>query len=125
MLRRLGPALPLEDLTEKEWMAQCAQLARQMGWRRFHTFRSERSEAGWPDDALVRDRLILLEYKTEKGKLSDAQKGWIRALLNAQVEVYVCRPRHLAQLAEVLQSRHFNQVSELYEETERLVSLQQ
>lgn len=86
-------------------MTQCSQLAKQMGWRRFHTFRSERSEAGWPDDALVRDRLILLEYKTEKGKLSDAQKDWIRALLNAQVEVYVCRPRHLSELAHVLRWR--------------------
>ncbi len=105
MARRLGPALPLEDLSEREWMAQGVQLAKTMGWKRYHTYRSDRSEPGWPDDALVRDRLILIEWKTEKGKLSDAQKEWILALLNAQVEVYVCRPRHLEQLAEVL---HFN-----------------
>jgi hypothetical protein len=103
--RRLGPALPLEDLTEKEWMAQGVSLARTMGWKRYHTYRSDRSEPGWPDDALVRDRLILIEWKTEKGKLSDAQKEWIRALLNAQVEVYVCRPRHLEELALVLHAR--------------------
>lgn len=106
MTRRLGPALPLEDLSEKEWVAQGVQLARAMNWKRYHTFRSDRSEPGWPDDALVRERLILIEWKTEKGKLSDAQKEWIRALLKAQVEVYVCRPRHLEDLAVVLQTRY-------------------
>ena len=50
MPRRLGPALPLEDLTEKEWMAQGVSLARQMSWKRYHTYRSDRSEPGWPDD---------------------------------------------------------------------------
>lgn len=123
MTRRLGPALPLEDLTEKEWMAQGVSLAKQMGWKRYHTYRSDRSEPGWPDDALVRERLILVEWKTEKGKLSDAQKDWIRALLNAQVEVYVCRPRHLEQLAEVLRHRGQVQASALLDETIELVSL--
>lgn len=128
-MARLGSALPLEDLTEKEWMAQCSQLAKTMGWRRYHTFRSDRSPPGWPDDALVRDRLILLEYKTEKGRLSDAQKDWIRALLNAQVEVYVCRPRHLEQLAEILRYRDRSIgppfASPLALETRALVALDQ
>ena len=103
--RRLGPALPLEDFTEKEWQAQVVSLAKQMSWKIYHPFRSDRSEPGWPDLSLVRDRIVMLELKTEKGKLSDAQKDWIRALLNAQVEVYVCRPRHLEELAYVLQTR--------------------
>lgn len=123
MTRRLGPALPLEDLTEKEWVAQGVQLARQMGWKRYHTYRSDRSEPGWPDDALVRERLILIEWKTEKGKLSDAQKEWIRALLNAQAEVYVCRPRHLEQLAAILQIRGRPEHSEMALETAKLASL--
>lgn len=121
--RRLGPALPLENLSEKEWRSQGVNLAKQFGFKTYHTYRSDRSEPGWPDDALVRDRLILVEWKTEKGKLSNAQKIWIRALLNAQVEVYVCRPRHLEQLAAVLQSRHYNRVSEFAEETDALCGL--
>jgi VRR-NUC domain len=103
--RHLGPALPLEDISEKEWMSQGVQLAKQLGWKRFHPYRSDRSEPGWPDDALVRERLILIEWKTEKGMLSDAQKDWIGRLLKAEVEVYVARPRHLEDLAHVLQSR--------------------
>ena len=106
-------------------MAQGVSLARQMGWKRYHTYRSDRSEPGWPDDALVRDRLILIEWKTEKGKLSDAQKDWIRALLNAQVEVYVCRPRHLEELAYVLQSRVRPDWMNMLDETLALVALDQ
>ncbi len=123
MPRRFGPALPLEDLTEKEWVAQGVQLARQMGWKRYHTFRSDRSEPGWPDDALVRDRLLLIEWKTEKGKLSDAQKEWIRALINAQVEVYVARPRHLDDLATVLRARGTAPARTMLFETHELVTL--
>ena len=123
MTRRLGPALPLEDLTEKEWMAQGVSLARQMGWKRYHTYRSDRSEPGWPDDALVRDRLLLVEWKTEKGKLSDAQKEWIRALTNAEVEVYVARPRHLEDLATVLRARGSAPATTMLFETHELVTL--
>jgi hypothetical protein len=123
MSRRLGPALPLEDLTEKEWQAQVVSLAKQMSWKIYHPYRSDRSEPGWPDLCLVRDRFLAIELKTEKGKLSDAQKDWIRALLNAQVEVYVCRPRHLEQLAEVLQARERRHSWTLAEETRALCGL--
>lgn len=93
------------DITEKEWAAQVVELARALGWRRYHTYRSERSEPGWPDEALVRDRLLLLELKAERGKLSDAQKQWLRALRAAGVEALVARPSDLAELAVVLQAR--------------------
>ena len=32
MTRRLGPALPLEELSEKEWMAQGVSLAKTLGF---------------------------------------------------------------------------------------------
>lgn len=95
----------LSDLTEKEWAAQVVELAKTLGWRRYHTHRSERSEAGWPDEALVRERLILLELKTETGKLSGPQKSWLAALRMAGVEVYVARPRHMDALAQILSVR--------------------
>lgn len=107
----------LADISEKEWQAQVVELARMLGWKRYHTFRSDRSSPGWPDEALVRDRLILLELKTEQGKLSPAQKEWIRALLDAGVEVYVARPRHLEQLAAILTSRGYPVRSDLRDET--------
>ena len=116
-------AIPLADMTEKDWAAQVAQLARQLGWKRYHTYRSERSEPGWPDEALVRDRLILLELKTEKGKLSDAQKDWIRRLIDANAEVYVARPRHLDELARVLQARNRSLITDMEAETKAAVAL--
>ena len=95
----------LDLLTEKEWARQVAELARMLSWRRYHTFRSTRSTPGFPDETLVRDRVIFLELKTETGKLSDAQKDWLSALLKASAEAYVARPSDLEDLAEVLQSR--------------------
>ena len=97
--------IQIEDLTEKEWSAQVVELARALGWSRYHTYRSDRSEPGWPDEALVRDRLVLLELKAERGRLSDAQKEWIRKLLAAGVEVYVARPSDLTELANLLHAR--------------------
>ena len=90
------------DLTEKEWAAQVADLARTLGWKRYHTFRSDRSPAGFPDETLVRDRIVFLELKTEAGKLSPAQKEWIGALERAGAEVYLWRPSDLEDAARIL-----------------------
>lgn len=101
----MRPATPLTDLTEKKWQTQVVQLARTLGWRHYHTYRSVKSPAGWPDLALVRDRLVLLELKTEAGRVSSAQADWLIALNRAGVEVYVARPRHLQALGAVLGPR--------------------
>jgi hypothetical protein len=102
---RLQAATPLDQLTEKEWSAQVVELATLLGWKRYHTYRSTRSAAGWPDEALVRDRLVLLELKTEAGRVSPAQSEWLRALVDAGVEVYVARPTDLDDLAQILTHR--------------------
>ena len=118
-----GLPVALADLDEKTWQGQVVQLAKQMGWRVYHPLRSKGSAPGWPDLSLARDRLILLELKRESGKLSDAQQDWIRALLQAKVEVYVCRPRHLDELARILQARERSLVTSLEAETRLLVGL--
>lgn len=99
-------ATPLADLTEKEWQRQVVELCQTLGWRKaYHTFDSRRSASGFPDLVLVRDRVIYLELKREQGKLSDAQKSWLRALLAAGQEAFVVRPRDLESLAAVLAAR--------------------
>lgn len=98
-------ALALADMTEKEWAGQVADLARMLGWRRYHTYRSKHSAAGFPDETLVRDRLVMLELKTEKGKLAEPQREWVGALLDAGVETYVARPSDLDCLAKILACR--------------------
>lgn len=97
---------PAAPLTEKEWQRQVVQLARTLGWHRpMHIYDSRRSEPGWPDLALVRDRFLLLELKTDTGVISAHQAGWIQRLTAANVEVYVVRPRHLQHVARILQAR--------------------
>lgn len=106
-------------ITEKEWEAQLIGtpskpgLARTLGWTKCHHSRSDKrgrgagqEASGVPDWMLVRDRVIFLELKTEQGKVSAAQAEWISALHKAQAEVYVVRPRHLEEIAFVLQRRY-------------------
>ena len=80
-------------------------IARITGWKAYHTLRSKGSEPGWPDWHLVRERIILIETKTEKGKVSDAQKQWVRALLTAGAETYIVRPKHLQLASRILNLR--------------------
>lgn len=101
----IAPAKPLAEITERELTGQLLELTRLTGFKRYHTWRSKHSAAGYPDETLVRERLIFLELKTEKGKLTDDQRDWLRALIAAGVEVYVLRPRHLEQIAHVLAAR--------------------
>jgi hypothetical protein len=105
MVRTIAPATLLADMTEKEWTAQVVELARTLGYRRYHTYRSKNSEAGWPDEALVRERLILAELKRETGKVSDSQRQWLDALASAGQEVYVWFPSDLDEIGKVLGKR--------------------
>jgi hypothetical protein len=95
------------DVSEKVFQAQVNELAALLGWRIYHPFYSRHSTRGWPDCSILRERLVIVELKTEAkdSKCSPAQKDWIRALLAANQEAYVCRPRDYNDLAAVLQAR--------------------
>lgn len=95
----------LAELTEKEWAAQVVELAQLLGWSRYHTYRSTKSPAGWPDEALVRDRLVLAELKRQDGRLSTRQIDWLNKLAAADVEVYLWKPDDLDEIATVLDKR--------------------
>lgn len=108
----VAPAIPLAELTEKQFEQQLIGsngrpgIARVLGWKAYHTLRSKGSEPGYPDWTLVRDRVVFIEAKREKGILSDAQRAWIAALVKADAEVYVVRPRHLDAISDVLRHRY-------------------
>lgn len=94
-------------------------LALALGWRGYHTHRSQHSPAGFPDLALVKDgRLVFAELKTERGKTTDDQDAWLedlgmvaasavnvdsltddshadRVIADPVVEVYLWRPTDL------------------------------
>lgn len=101
----IGRAIPLEDILEKDWQRDVVRLARTLGWTTYHTFSSRRSDFGFPDLVLVRDRVVFLELKRERTKLTEDQKGWMATLLDAGAEAYVARPRDLDDLGVILASR--------------------
>ena len=92
--------------TEKQWQSEVMALAKDLGWLVYHTLRSNGSEPGFPDLVLVRgERVLFIEVKTMKGKLSPAQSFWLAALSHTTVEVYLWRPSDIQEVAEVLRRR--------------------
>jgi Holliday junction resolvase RusA-like endonuclease len=66
--------------------------------------RQPRWDVGFPTLALVRERIVFVETAAT-GELTDDQREWLRALLQAGAEAYVARPRDLEALASVLAAR--------------------
>ena len=62
-------------MSESQFQAEVVKLAKVFGWIWFHPYDSRRSTPGFPDLALVKDRLLFRELKTDKGKLTVYQKG--------------------------------------------------
>lgn len=90
---------------EALWAAQVSALALRLGWRRYHTHDSRRSEPGFPDEVLVRShRIIFAELKTDaaQSKLTAAQVEWLDAIAACGLEVYVWRPQHLDEVELIL-----------------------
>lgn len=93
----------LPKLTEKAWQSQVLTLARVYGWRSYHVFDSRRSVPGFPDLVLVRrPRVIFAELKTDRGRLTDEQRGWLADLGDCPVESYVWRPRDADRIVSIL-----------------------
>lgn len=71
-------------------------LAKGLGWSlQYHTHDSRRSAPGFPDLVLVHPvagRTIFRELKTEKGRISPAQRGWIDGLTAGGSDAAVWRP---------------------------------
>jgi len=109
MTRTVQAAKPLEDILEKEWQAQVVQLLKTLGWRHYHVYDSRRSTHGFPDLVCVRNRVVYLELKRERGKLTDEQIDWLRQLRAAGTEAYVARPRDLVALGAALASQHMTE----------------
>ena len=95
----------MPKLTEKQWQGQIVQFAKLKGWHVYHTWMSIRSQPGFPDLVLVRDRVLFVEVKSETGKLTEAQQGWQDALFSARAEFYVWRPSDWDEVHETLLSR--------------------
>ena len=93
-----------DALDEKGLMHQVKDAAALFRWNRYHTFRSQWSPAGFPDEVLVRgNRIIFAELKTNKTQLRPEQRQWMWDLAKTGlVEVYLWRPSSLDRIIEVL-----------------------
>jgi VRR-NUC domain len=91
-------------VTEGQLQRQVLQLARLRGWLAYHPYDSRHSEAGWPDLALCRPpRLLLVELKSSRGRVSQAQRRWLDLLGQCPgVECYCWRPADWPGIVEAL-----------------------
>lgn len=95
-------------MTEKEFQRSVDELAKALGFElRYHTFDSRRSAKGFPDLVLVstdRARVVLLELKSEIGKLTFEQRFWLEALTLCGLEAYAVWPRDFDAIVKGLQT---------------------
>lgn len=90
------PAAP--EMLEMDLQAEVRKLAKLFHWLCYHTYRSDRSDFGFPDLTMVKGgRVIFVELKSAKPKPTDEQQKWLDALsaVGRPVEVYVWRPADL------------------------------
>lgn len=92
------------SVTEKDFLAGVLELATLAGWLVYHTYDSRRSQAGFPDIALVKNqRMIFVELKTNTGRVRAAQQTWLDALGQIPcVDVYLWRPRDWDEIEAIL-----------------------
>jgi hypothetical protein len=90
--------------TEADSQAQLVQAARLLGYSVYHTTFSIGSDRGFPDLILVgHNRLIVLEVKSEKGKVRCGQQEWIEAFASVPgVVARVVRPSDLDEVLAIL-----------------------
>lgn len=83
---------------EKTFQQQVINLARQLGWKAYHPYDSRRSVPGYPDLTLCHAEhgVIWAELKTEKGRVSPAQREWLDHLTAAGQTAVIWRPRQWA-----------------------------
>lgn len=62
------------------------------GLLRYHTYRSTKSPAGFPDDVIIGKWVMFRELKRQNGKLSPYQRQWIEGLTATGADVDIWRP---------------------------------
>jgi VRR-NUC domain len=99
-------------MTEAQFQKAVTDALSVLGWRWCH-FRPARTARGWrtplsgdagfPDIVAVRDkRVLFLELKAERGRLSGEQAGWLAELGYAGESVHCWRPSDWDVIEETL-----------------------
>jgi hypothetical protein len=93
-------------MLERDWQNTVVALAKALDWRVYHTHDSRRSDPGFPDLVLVRDRIVYAELKNEAGRLSKAQADWRNAIQAAGGTWFLWRPDDYEDVRQTLRRRH-------------------
>lgn len=82
--------------TEKHLTERIRQLVKKYDGMRYHTFNSQFSPSGFPDETiLVGGRLLFAELKKELGKVTTEQETWLNELTFVGAECYLWKPSDL------------------------------
>lgn len=109
-----APAAVLE-MNEDQLQKTIIDAARMFGWLVAH-FRPAKTSKGWrtavaadgagfPDLVCVRERVIYVELKSGRGKLTEEQSHWLTRLRSAGQEVHLWRPADIDTAIEILSGR--------------------
>ena len=90
-------------MTEKQFQSHVVQFAKVMHWQVYHTYDSRRSEPGFPDLVLVRERVLFRELKTDQGRLTAHQRAWAESLEQAESDYKLWRPSMINEIHKELQ----------------------
>ena len=108
------PRTRLGAISEAEWQRTLVEMAEALGWVAFYTRKSAipgangwraLGPAGYPDLTLVhprQKRVLWVECKAEKGRLSPAQTRWLDTLTAAGQEAWTWRPSNSDEAKRVL-----------------------
>ena len=92
-------------MTEAQFQRQVIELAELYGWLVYHTHDSRRSQPGFPDLVLVRDRVLYRELKTDTGKIRPDQRTWLIRLSEAGADAEIWRPSEWDGIAQELSGK--------------------
>ena len=80
-------------MAEKEMQEAIRRAAIAHGYAVYHTHDSRHSPAGFPDVIAIKGgRVLVLELKAQRGRVSDAQWAWLAAWASTGATVAVVRP---------------------------------
>ncbi len=93
------------EMPEKELQASVELELKAAHWLAYHVYDSRRSVAGFPDlHALRGTRQLVIELKSQRGRMGVAQDIWRKAYEKVGAEYFLWRPIHLLDgtIAKVL-----------------------
>ena len=95
------------EMPESALLQAVREAAQGAGYLFYHTYRSDRSEKGYPDVTLCKPGhpVFMLELKTARGKPTLPQQAWLDALAQCtSVHAQVVRPADLEALVALLRT---------------------